>query len=172
MRKSILMAVALMALATLGFSREIKIAYFDSERIRNEWDDWRDAQAKFDQQVAEWQKKAQAYEDTINQLMEEYQRQQLLLSDEKKQEKEMLIAQKQQEYQEFLASVFGDNGLAAQKNAELTAPLYDKISRALSNIAERDGIDVIFDSQSSGIAYINPSLDITDELLQELKKIK
>ncbi len=163
---------AILLLVGILSAREVKIAYFDSDRIRNEWDEWKDAQAKFDQQVAEWQKKAQAYEDTINQLLEEYQRQQLLLSDEKKQEKEMLIAQKQKEYQDFLASVFGDGGLAEQKNAELTAPLYDKISRALSKIAERDGIDVIFDSQSSGIAYINPSLDITDELLQELKSMK
>ncbi len=158
-----------MAILGVAFGGEFRVAYFDSDRLRNEWDEWKDAQAKFDQDVANWQKKAQEMEQEIMELQEEYQRQELLLSEEKKQEKQMLIQQKQQEYQDFLASIFGEDGLAARRNAELTKPLYEKLNRALSKIAEREGYSVIFDINGSGIAYIDPSLDITDELLEQLK---
>ncbi len=166
-RAQIVFLLAVLAATALG--REMKIAYFDSERIKNEWDEWKDAQAKFDQDIAKWQEEAQRMEEELNSLMEEYQKQELLLSDEKRQEKQMLIQQKQREYQDYLASIFGETGKAAQRNAELTAPLYEKLNSALAKIADRNGYAVIFDSASSGIAYIDPSLDITDELLQELK---
>ncbi|MCD6595642.1 OmpH family outer membrane protein [bacterium] len=172
MRIKLIIIAVLISIAGMAFPKEMKIAYFNSDELRKQWDDWKDAQAKFDQDVVNWQKQAQAMEDTITQMAEDYQRQELLLSEDKKQEKQMLLAQKQQEYQQFLSTIFGDGGQATQRNAELTSPLYDEISQALSKIAERDGIDVIFDAESSGIAYIDPSFDITDELLQELKSSK
>jgi len=163
--------VALFALSPL-FAGEAKIAYFDSDRIRNEWDEWKNAQAKFDEIVAKWQDQAQKMEDEIKKMQEEYQRQELMLSEEKRIEKQRLIQEKQQKYQEFLASIFGQGGKADQKNQELTKPLYEKINRALTNIANKYGYTVIFDINGSSIAYIDPSLDITDELLQELKTEK
>ena len=168
MRNPVLLGIILFVVG-FAFAREIKIAYFDSEKLRNEWSEWKDAQAKFDQEVAQWQSKAQGLEDEINAMLEEYQRQELLLSDDKKQEKQMLIQQKQQEYQQFLSSIFSDGGRAAQRNAELTAPLYEKINKALARISDREGYVVVFDAASSGIAYIDPSLDITETLIQELK---
>ncbi|RKZ32590.1 hypothetical protein DRQ33_05635, partial [bacterium] len=124
MKGKVIIITILLSIFVMGFARDLNVAYFDSDLLRKEWGEWKDAQAKFDQEVAEWESKAQVMEDTIMQMMEEYQRQELLLSDEKKMEKERLITQKQQEYQEFLSSVFGETGLAAQRNAELTAPLY------------------------------------------------
>ncbi len=168
MRRMLLLSMFLVIFGTV-FGREIKIAYFDSEKLRTEWDDWKDAQAKFDQDVVKWQEQAKQMEDSLSALMEEYQKQQLLLSDEKRQEKEMIIQQKQKEYQDFLSSIFGDNGKAAARNAELTKPLYDQINTALSKLADREGYSVVFDAAASGIAYIDPTLDITENLLKELK---
>jgi len=154
------------------FAKDFKVAYFDSEQVMQNWGEWKDAQAKFDQNVLEWQEDAQEMEDSLNQLMEDYQRQELLLSADKKQEKQMIIQQKQLEYQEFLATIFGESGLATQRNAELTAPLYERINQSLSKIAEREGISVVFDGASSGIAYIDPSLDLTEDLVEELKSVR
>ncbi len=166
------MLVFLAVFASIASAKEMSIAYFDSEKLRANWDTWKEAQAKFDQDVKEWQKQAQTKEEEIQALLEDYQRQQLLLSDDKKQEKERVIQAKQSEYQEFLASVFGENGKAAKRNSELTAPLYDQITRALAKIAERSGYAVIFDSNASGIGYIDPTLEITDDLVKELKVTK
>ena len=167
MRRIMLVAI-IMVISAVCSAREFKVAYFDSDKIRSEWGEWKDAQAKFDQDVAKWQEQAQQMENEISSLMEEYQKQELLLSDDKRQEKQMIIQQKQVEYQDFLSSIFGESGKAAQRNAELTAPLYKKINQALSKIADRDGYSVIFDSAAAGIAYIDPTLDITEDLLREL----
>ena len=168
MRKVILPVIIGLVFAA-GMAREMKIAYFSSDKLREEWGEWKDAQAKFDQDVALWQEEAQNMETEIASLMEEYQRQELLLSEDKRREKEMLIQQKQLEYQQFLTNIFSEDGKAAQRNAELTSPLHDQISRTLSRMADRDEYTVIFDVAAIGIAYIDPSLDITDDLLNELK---
>lgn len=171
MRKSTWL-VTLFIMLSFIWAKEVKIAYIDSEKLRTDWSEWKDAQAKFDRTVAQWQEKAQALQDTVQQLMEDYQRQELLLSEEKRREKQMLIAQKQRDYQDFLTSIFGQGGLAEQKNRELTAPLLEKIKSALGRIADREGYTLILDIAGENIAYIDPTLDITDELLTELKKGK
>jgi len=172
MRFKTLLVMAILIIISASFAKEARIAYFDSNKLQGEWNDWKDAQAKFDQEMLKWQQDALELEEELTQLMEDYQRQELLLSDDKKQEKEMLIQQKQAEYQEFLASIYSENGIAFQRNAELTAPLFEKISIALSKIAERDGYSVVFDAASTGIAYIDPALDITEELIEELQSTR
>ena len=167
--RRILILSAIGIFSFLSFAREVKVAYFDSEKLRSEWGEWKDAQAKFDQDVAQWQQQAQKMEEDLNALMEEFQRQQLLLSEDKRQEKQMLIQQKQQEYQDFLSSIFGEGGTASKRNAELTAPLYARINKTLAAIADKEGYSVVFDALSSGIAYVDPTLDITEELVKQLK---
>ncbi len=172
MRGKFLLIAMILAILLCSFvsAAEVKIAYFDTERLRLEWGDWKDAQAKFDEDVQVWQQEAEKMEQEINQLMEDYQRQELMLSENKRIEKQKVIQQEQLEYQEFLSTIFGQGGEAEKRNAKLTKPLYDRIKEALAALANKYGYTAIFDVNGSGIAYVDPSLDITEELLSELGK--
>lgn len=166
MRKALTIGILLIVVAAFG--ADFKVAYINSERLREEYDAFADAQAQFDKDVAEWETEAAEMEQELIDLQTELEQQALLLSEEKKQERMRLIQQKQEEYQQFLSEIFGTGGRAERRNAELTSPLLEKINVALVNVAEREGYDLILDVAGGNIAYIDENLDITDLLLEEL----
>ena len=61
------------------------------------------------------------------------------------------------------------NDDAAQRNAEERAKIAERASAALRQIAEQRKIDIIFQESP---AYLNPRLDITDEVIKVLNNLK
>jgi outer membrane protein len=61
------------------------------------------------------------------------------------------------------------NDDAAQRNTEERAKIAERASVALRQIAEQRKIDVIFQESP---AYLNPRLDITDEVIKVLNNLK
>ncbi|MFP4458378.1 MAG: OmpH family outer membrane protein [Candidatus Zixiibacteriota bacterium] len=170
MRRVLLLSIA-MILATIALSADIRIAYYDSEQIRNDWSEFRDAQGKFDKEMVEYEAEADSMQNELMELRADYEKQSMMLSDDKRVEKEKIIMQKQQEYQAFLQQVFGEGGLAEQRNQKLTEPLVEKISVVLQEMANTEGYSLILDASGAvnNIAYIDESLDITDKVVEELK---
>ena len=172
MKKFLTAVVLLTAMFSVVYGTELKLAYFDSQRIRTDYDDFVTAQAAFDKDVQKWQIKGDSLNQALTDLKSSYEKQYLMLSDDKRKEQELLIQQKQDELQQFLQQVFGSGGLAEQRNVELTKPILERINAVLQQIAAEDGYAVIFDigAAGSGVVYIDESLDITDKVLEELKK--
>ena len=61
------------------------------------------------------------------------------------------------------------NDDAAQRNAEERAKIAERAGIALRQIAEQRKIDVIFQESP---AYLNPKLDITDDVIRALNNLK
>ena len=157
------------AVAITAYGADFKVGYINSERLREEYSAFADAQAQFDKDVSNWESQAAEMENELIELKTELEQQSLLLSEDKKIEREQLITQKENEYREFLARIFGAGGEAERRNAELTSPLLERINNALMDIAKNQGYDLILDVAGGNIAYIDENLDITDLLLEELE---
>jgi outer membrane protein len=155
-----------------GFSQEGKIGYVDSMRLRAEFKEFADAQAKFDQDVKTWQDEIAELERVTDSLQDDLDKTSLMLSETKKKEKEDNLDAKKQEYQSLTNEIFGPGGRAEKRNAELTKPILDKITQVLEKIATEDNFVMIFDSVNGNIAYAKKSLDLTDRVLEELRKLE
>jgi outer membrane protein len=155
-----------------GSSQEGKIGYVDSMRLRAEFKEFADAQAKFDQDVKTWQEEISKTERVIDSLQDDLDQTSLMLSEAKKKEKENYLEAKKQEYQRLTNDVFGPGGRAERRNAELTNPILDKINLVLEKIATEENFIMIFDSVNGNIAYAKKTLDLTDQVLEELKKLE
>ena len=151
-------------------AEELKIGYINSIRIRDEFKEFAEAQAKFDKEVAEYQQQDQAMRGQLDSLIKTFETQSLLLSDAKKKEKQAEVEAKKEEYRKYFEQTFGPDGLLEKKNAELTKPLLDKINAALEKIAVQDNYAYIFDAVNANLAYAKPQYDLTDRVLQELRK--
>jgi outer membrane protein len=154
------------------FSQEGKIGYVDSMRLRAEFKEFADAQAKFDQDVKTWQDEIAELERVTDSLQDDLDKTSLMLSETKKKEKEDNLEAKKQEYQSLTNEIFGPGGRAEKRNAELTKPILDKITQVLEKIATEDNFVMIFDSVNGNIAYAKKSLDLTDRVLEELRKLE
>jgi len=153
-------------------SQEGKIGYVDSMRLRTEFKEFADAQAKFDQEVTAWQEEIDELGKVIDSLVADSAKYSLVLSEAKRKEKNDHLISRRLEYSQLTNDIFGPNGRAEKKNAELTKPILDKINLVLEKIATEENFIMIFDSVNGNIAYARKNLDLTDLVLEELKKLE
>ncbi len=167
MKRTLWVMIGLLLVAGLAPAKDFKVGIVVSSRIMEEYPEAVDAQQILTDEISEWQRQAQEMEQEIMELEEEYQQLSLVLSEEKKAEKEQELNTKYREYRQFQA---GLEQKAYQRNQELFQPINEKVQSIIDRIAEEQGYDIILDAVGSNIAYADPELDITEQVLLELKK--
>lgn len=163
-------ALALVALCTVAAVAELKFGYIDSEVIFQQYEGTKDAQEKFNKEVAKWEQSASEQQKEILELKEQLEKQSLLLSSERKKELEVKLQEKTAAYQKFVASKFGQDGEALKKNSELTKPIIERINKIIDKIAKDEKYDFIFDARAGGIVFAKKGFDLTQRVLDLLSK--
>jgi len=121
----------------------------------------------FDEEVETWKGEAEDLQVELQGEIEEYENQRLILSPEKKREKEDALAAKKKEYDRKVAEI---QNKIQQRSTELSQPILDNIYKTIEVMAERESFDFVFESSLGAIVYASPSLDITQLVVEELKK--
>lgn len=149
---------------------QVKMRYIDSNKILATLPEAKELQNKL-------QKLQETYRSEYQQLVQQYQEQakqletqSLLLSPEKKAEKQRQLQDLAAKIQQYEAEKFGAQGEYYKKSQELQQPLIEKIQKVVEKIAQQNGYDVIIDVATAGLVYINPKLDVTDIVIEELQK--
>ncbi len=163
-------SILLSGAAISALAQDIKIGYIDSIKIFAQYKETQDAERLYRQEVDAWTVQKGQMEQDIVRLREELQAQSLMLSEEKKREKALELEKLMQDYERFMQETFGDNGLAAQRNKELTQPIIDKINKLLEDIAKEQQLMMVFDVANADIVYADKSLDLTDAVLAKLRE--
>lgn len=164
-------ASCLLAITGPSQAQSVKIGFINDEEIKQSYPEWTRAQEQMDIELKAWNDEALAKDTELAELIEEYDKQKLILSEEKKKEREAAIRAKRDALDAFTRQVFGPGGLGERKNEELIVPLLNKINRAIQIVAEEGDLDVVFTLQSA-LGYIKPTLDITDQVLQTVETLE
>ena len=90
-------------------------------------------------------------------------------SPEWRKEKEAEIAAREQTIQKFQVTMVGPEGELYRRQAQLEFDILSKVKRAVDKIAAAKKIDFIIDGSTS-LLYGNPTYDLTDDVLLELRK--
>ena len=167
-----LIAVAAMmiflGIASNGLAQAIKSGYIDSDKIFAQYSEWSKAQEEFNTDYKAWDDQAKELQTQLDDMIEEYDRQKLILSAEKKKEREAAIEAKRQALDAYTNQIFGPNGEAERRNNALIKPLLEKINAAIEQVATEGNYDFIFNS--GGLAYAKKDYDITDKVLDILEE--
>lgn len=150
-------------------AQDVKIGYIDTVNIFAEFKETVDAEEIYKKELDQWKKVATEMETEIAQLREELQSQSLMLSEEKLAEKKLVLEQKYREYQQYMNDIFSEEGSAAQRNKELTAPIVEKINAVITQIAEEEGYTIVFDAAQGNIVYAKKAIDLTEKVLERLQ---
>jgi outer membrane protein len=165
-------AVIVPASAISLLAQDVKIGYIDSIKIFAEYRETQEAERLYRQEVDQWTAQKQRMEQEIVKLRDELQAQSLMLSEEKKAEKKLELDRKMVEYEQFMEETFGDDGLAARRNKELTQPIVEKINRILEDLGKEQGYTIVFDVANANIVYADKALDLTDAVLAKLNELQ
>jgi len=156
---SILAGVPLVAQEVVGG----KIGVFNADRIMAESQPGQQALALFNQLRDQRVRELQVQQDQINVL----QQQAIAVTPgspdavrlQREVENSMLRLERlQQDVQQEL-------GL---RQNELTSDITDKIAEIINTMGEEEGYTLIFNAIQSGLVYIGPTLDITDEIIRRV----
>lgn len=165
-------AILIPASAISLLAQDVKIGYIDSIKIFADYRETQDAERLYRQEVDQWTAQKQRMEQDIVKMRDELQAQSLMLSEEKKAEKKLELDRKMAEYEQFMQETFGDDGLAARRNKELTQPIVEKINRILEDLGKEQGYAIIFDVANANVVYADKTLDLTDVVLTKLNQMQ
>lgn len=153
-----------------AFATEYKLGFIDSNRILQEYKGTQDLQKKYQAKITEWQNKMDKMKKEIEDLQKQFQTQQIYLSDEAKGRKLQELQNKQKEYENFIQSIWGQDGEAKKLNDQLMKPFLSKVDSLLKKIGQEEGYSFIFDISAGSVVYADDVYDLTDRVITELNK--
>ena len=105
----------------------------------------------------------------LDSIKQSFETQRLMSSPEWRKEKEAEISSREQTIQKFQVTMVGPEGELYRRQAQLEFDILSKVKRAVDKIAAAKKIDFIIDGSTS-LLYGNPTYDLTDDVLLELRK--
>ncbi|MBW3660290.1 MAG: OmpH family outer membrane protein [Gemmatimonadetes bacterium] len=161
---------AVLALPSVASAQnaDLRVAYVDSEAIIRQAPGYQEASQAFNQTATGWRDTLEQKREQLQSLYDEYQRQEVVLSPEKKTEKQQEIQQLQIEAQQYFEAKFGPEGQAATRQAELMQPIIERVNRVIEEVRRDRGFALIFDLNDGALVAGDPSLNITEEVVQRL----
>ena len=168
MKKIIILILTLFI--SISFS-ETKIGYIDSQIIMSEYEDVRQVQVELEKEQKRLQTVYEKKIISLDSLKTAYQTGSIILSEQKKVQMETDIRQKEQEIQQWQLEYFGPEGELYKLQNQLLAPILNTIDSVIRKIGEERSYDYIFDAVQGSIVYALDSHNLTQDVLDELKKV-
>lgn len=169
MKKIIISTLVLMMLTGMLFA-EFKIAYINSNEIFTTSPKVQAAQQEYQEQIMGWREQITKLQTDIKTLEEEYQTKKAMLQDAGRQEAETKIQRKYIAAEETYQNIFGENGLAQQKETELLGPITEEINQIVEQVAIDNNYDYVLDVSMGVVQYAKETYNITDLVIEELTK--
>lgn len=167
MKKLLFTLSACFLLATVSMAQ--RYAVIDSKYILDKLPEYKEAQVKLDQFSKMWQQEIDKKSAELERMYQEYDAEQVMLSDELKKKREDQIYNKEVEVRELQKKRFGYEGDLFKKREELIKPIQDKVYNAIQKLAVSKLYDFILDkSEGITVIFADPKLDKSDDVLKEL----
>ncbi len=151
-------------------AQTMKIGFVNDELIKQKYPAWQRAQEQWETERKAWDAEAQTQQTALQEMMADYDKQRLILSDDKRKEREAAIRAKQESLDNYTKGIYGPDGTAEKKQQELVGPLLENVNKAIEAVAIEENFDVIFTLQS-GLGYIKETYDVTQKVIDALEKL-
>ena len=169
MKRTLIVILAL--LASLAPLRAQKIGYINTETILSGIPAYAAAQEQLDALSDKYKAVIETEMGKIETLYQNYQQNRGSMSSSQRQNAENEIITKERNVQEKQKIYFGEEGIMAKKAEELLSPIQDEVDRAIKEVAELGGYDLIIDLAAlQGVVYKNEKLDLTQFVLVRYKE--
>jgi len=170
MTKHILIIAILIGLSALCVAQTVKLGYVNTDRLLLDSNEAAEVARLFALDKQNWTNQIKALDDEIKLMERDFEIRKLTMNDATKRDKRGLIDTKKADAGRLLEEFFGDNGKAEQRYRELIDPLTKKIHDLIKKTAEDEKYTMIFDISMGSVLYAMPTIDITEQILQELNK--
>ncbi|SVA29158.1 uncharacterized protein METZ01_LOCUS82012, partial [marine metagenome] len=148
---------------------QLKIGYVLSERIRTEYEEFKEAESELQLDYRKVQFEFDQMVVKLDSLKQDYEVKRLMALDKGASIKQE-VEQMERQIQSYQQDKIGPQGELMRKQAQLEYEILGKVKRAVDKVAIDDGYDYIIDA-SVGLLYYKPKYDMTDDVLHELRNL-
>jgi outer membrane protein len=165
--KSILTVGCFLVASFCAFAQ--RYAVIDSKYILAKLPEYKDAQKRLDQFSMGWQQEIERKQAILDKMHNDYNAEEVMLSDELKKKREDEIYNREKEIRDLQKKYFGFEGDLFKKRQELIKPIQDKVYIAIQKLAVDRSYDFILDkSEGITVIFADPKLDKSDDVLKFL----
>ena len=162
-----LILVVAVSIAATSRQQAATIGLVNLETIMQQTPGYDEALETFSSEFDPFQEEIQAMVERRDSLIQEYERQQVVLSPTAKQEKETEIRDLQAQYEQRARDL---QTRSQQREQELLAPLEQRVQAVIEGIRAERNLAIVFDIATlPGIAAADPTLDLTPLVVQRLQ---
>lgn len=167
---TLLLAGSLVGFSSTASAQGMKIGFVRDDVIKDNYKAWQRAQEEWETEQKAWEDEANTKQQELQDMMTEYDKQKLILSEDKRREREAAIRTKQESLDAYTRQIYGPNGTAERTQQQLIVPLLERVTKAIELVAIEGNYDVVFTMQS-GLGYIKETYDLTDKVLEKLETL-
>ncbi|MEN3046673.1 MAG: OmpH family outer membrane protein [Candidatus Hydrothermales bacterium] len=160
----------LLHIYSLSLLSSTKIGILDLKRVTQSYEGMREIKLDIERLEREWEEELKKKKSKIDSLVKLYEREKPALSEEARLKREAEIENLRRDYQNFIKEIWGKGGRVEQKTEELIKPITEKIRKVIKEVAEEEGVDIVFDSSKDDILYTKEAIDLTDRVIERLNR--
>lgn len=150
-------------------AQDQNIGFFESDYIMERIPEYEGIQQQLDLLSSQWREEVTRLENEIEQLEEDYEAKEILYTEEIRNQKRQEINQKKQQKEQYIANKFGPEGEYFTRQRELLEPIQRQVFAAVRAIAQREGLDFVFDrSGEINLVYANNEYNLNNLILEQL----
>ena len=150
-------------------SAQLKIGYILSERIRTEFEEFKEAESQLQLEYRKVQFEFDQMVLKMDSLKQDYEVKRLMALD-KGESIRQEVEQMERSFQNYQAEKIGPQGELMRKQAQMEYEILGKVKKAVDKVAIDGGFDYIIDA-SVGLLYFKSEFDRTDDVLHELRNL-
>tara|TARA_Y100000996_G_C22246441_1_gene529934 strand:- start:21 stop:542 length:522 start_codon:yes stop_codon:yes gene_type:complete len=169
LNKKIVLWLGLICLSA-NLNAQLKIGYILSERIRSEYEEFKEAESQLQLEYKKVQFEFDQRVKKLDSLKQDYEVKRLMSLDKGESIKQE-IENTERQIQTYQAEKVGPQGELMRKQAQMEYDILGKVKKAVDKVAIDGGYDYIIDA-SVGLLYYKPKFDLTDDVLHELRKLE
>jgi len=181
MRKTILMTIAGLTLAASGAFAQSptqpaspaqssatggKVGYVNSQKIMTEAPGALEARTTIEKETNKHRADLALADDSIKNMIADYQKKQLALSQAARDKTEQDIRARQEALQSRADAL---EQQMRKREGDLVKPIMDRVNAVLTDIRKEGNYTIIFDVSAGGVVAADPSADLTDQVIARLK---
>jgi outer membrane protein len=146
-----------------------RIGIINIQRCISESSEGKRISESLQKEIKTMQQKYDKAQKELVELQKEIEKQSLMLSLDAKETKQKEYNKKSRELN-YLNQDLSEEANKAEQNARIR--VLQVLNVIVKNIAQQDSYDLILESSTAGVLFASEGLDITDQVIKELNKLK
>jgi outer membrane protein len=162
----VLGAAAALVIGAAPAAAQIKIGFVNSQRILAEAPGVQQVQQTLQAEMTRLRAPLDSMEQRLNAANTAFQQQQATLTPQAREQRQSEL---QQQFAAYQARGQQLQEQAQQRQQQLVQPVMQQINQAIEVLRREGGFTMIVDSSQGGIVTVDPTLDLTDRVLQRMR---